>query len=148
MKAVYDRCSDLNIDIYKSDVSPMINGESLSIKTNDNNRYKTKFLINVCLTDNLKRVMEVKQNNIEQLKFLFNKSKPFDNEDYFLEGYDNNPQILKIIGWDIILNKKRFINLVDLTSKNPLTQECPFWARGLQYKCNFDRLHLTYWDEN
>ena len=147
MIANYDGNSDLNVNIYRQDIPYLIKGYALKTETNNKNRFNNKFLIKVSLSDKLSRIMEVKQNNIQQLKFQFNKPQTIDNNGFYLEEYKNHPEILKIIGWDFLLNKTKFLENILITSKNPLTEACPFWARGLQYHCNIDRIHLTYWHE-
>jgi hypothetical protein len=124
---------DLNIRIYKSDVSQLLQGGLRALTYGGRS-----LLINVNvadLTDLTPSQLIIKEKAIYQLKFQF------ETPDFYLEGYRNDPELVRILGYDITLNKPTFEKNV-----NGEISHLPFWDRGLRSHCHFDRLHLTYED--
>ncbi|MBT4135604.1 hypothetical protein HOD75_03010 [archaeon] len=121
---------DLNIKIYKSDVSQLLKGGLKALT------YEGKsLLINVRVADLTPASLIIKEKAIYQLKFQF------ETPDFYLEGYHNNPELVRILGYDITLDKSTFEKNV-----NGEISHLPFWDRGFRTHCHFDRLHLTYED--
>jgi len=127
-----DYYADLNISIYKEDVLLLLKQGYLK----EDSKEGKKIFVELILEEKLNRDRIVKEKAISQLKFQF------DSPDYYIEDYSNNPDMLSILGYEITLKKSTFEDYVQKEDNEARVE--PFWCRGMQFNCHFDRMHLTY----
>lgn len=132
MRAEYYGCLDITLN--PLDAKELIEGKIIIAITD----YRDKLKVQLKLEEIQERNLEITQNHTQQLKF------PFNTRSFYLEGYHNSPEILRINGWDLRLKKQEFLKWIKETDKNPSSEQCPFWARGLEYDCCIDRIHINY----
>ncbi|HLC78440.1 MAG TPA: hypothetical protein VJH92_04910 [Candidatus Nanoarchaeia archaeon] len=126
-----EKTEDLNITFYRKDVEQLKNKKILDSTTNQGLGIKIK----VGKTERDKWIDVREVATIQEML-------PFTDYEIF-EHHLNAEKLVH--GYNIILREDLFYQWTKEAEENPHAEITnPFWARGLQFKIQIDRIHIMY----
>jgi hypothetical protein len=144
MIACIDDCSDLNVDLYTSDLDKLLSEGYLDALSHGLRRGRNYFVRCSVLDEEIPAGFSLRGIGATQLGF------PWDEYGNSFPRRARSPfdENLSFVGYELILNKERLLRHIEIIDANTVCEECFAWGRGIYFHLpaghTIDRIHFIY----